>query len=297
MRLFNKSLNSQRDWEDIHQSITAFTPLIEHILKKENLAVTEIENLPPGTNAVFKAGNYVIKIFAPVESNVEQRLPQTEILATQRANQLGIPVPKVIASGIIEDNYHFAYLITEYIDSVDIAALTDSEKIKLGHKLRSITEKMNTHCKPFQGINTLDVNGYYHCWDTYSKSFKKERLDYISTQTYGENVFIHSDLCGDNLLLTPHGDLYIIDFADAILAPKIYEHACLALDSGLDPMVLQGFFDNYTDDAFLKMCFNGLLILHYDPEMIEKLIGKPHKLHTLYDLRKVLGKNLKIKHK
>ena len=49
----------------IFQLIEAFTPLAKEIFRQEELAFSGLENLTPGTNAVFCAGNYVIKIFVP----------------------------------------------------------------------------------------------------------------------------------------------------------------------------------------------------------------------------------------
>jgi len=65
MSLFTAEIGNWQEWGGIFQSITAFTPLVEHILKKENLPVAKIENLTPGTNAVFKVGGYVVKYTRP----------------------------------------------------------------------------------------------------------------------------------------------------------------------------------------------------------------------------------------
>jgi len=298
MNLFNEHLSNEQDWENILQSISAFTPLVEYILKKENMTMAEMENLTPGTNAVFKVGGYVIKIFAPIESNVEQRLPETEIFATQRANLLNVPAPKVIASGVVEDKYRFAYLITEYIEGVVITeaikSMTDTEKVLFGRQLRNITDKMNTPCEPIHDIDVVNYENRCDCWCEYPEQFRKERLFHIASHKYGENVFVHADLCGDNILLTPHSRLYIIDFADAVLAPQNYEHARLYLEYGLDydPKFLQGYFEDYTTEEFIDMCFNGFLLLDYDPEIINELIGTPNKFETLDDLRKCLTQKL-----
>ena len=295
MSLFKERLSNEQDWENIFQSAAVFAPLVEHILDIEKLASARIENLTPGTNAVFKVGEYVIKIFAPVESRVEQRLPQTEIFATRRANELGISAPTVIAHGLVEDKYHFAYLITEYIEckfAETYKNMTEEGKMLIGRKLRVITDKMNTPCELFNDIVVVNGRGRDCSWDKYPK-LQKERLAYIKSHNYGENVLVHSDLCGDNILLTPKDELYIIDFADAVIAPKVYEHALLAVESELDPMILRGYFEDYTVDEFLEMCFNGLLLVD-DSEILEDLLGKPNDFKTLDDLRKSLKRNVRI---
>ena len=63
MNLFKERIENWQDWENVFCSVAAFTPLIEQIFRLENLPFAGVENLKPGTNAVFKVGGYVIKIF------------------------------------------------------------------------------------------------------------------------------------------------------------------------------------------------------------------------------------------
>ena len=93
--IFTEQITGRQDWEKLFQSITAFTLLVEHILTKENLPLSAIENLTPGTNAVFKAGDYVVKIFAPDEAGITGVGADFEIEAygIRRANALSIPTP------------------------------------------------------------------------------------------------------------------------------------------------------------------------------------------------------------
>ena len=56
MSLVTEQINNWDDWGKVFQSIPAFKPLVECIFNKENLPIVEIENLKPGTNAVFKVG-------------------------------------------------------------------------------------------------------------------------------------------------------------------------------------------------------------------------------------------------
>mgnify|MGYP000873546730 FL=1 len=43
MSLFTEQINSWQDWGRVFQSISAFTPLVEHIMDKENLTPAKIE--------------------------------------------------------------------------------------------------------------------------------------------------------------------------------------------------------------------------------------------------------------
>ncbi|MDR0641084.1 MAG: hypothetical protein LBG07_01325, partial [Treponema sp.] len=70
--LFNGEINNWQDWSRVFQSINSFSPLAEFIFAKENIPFLEIKNLTPGTNAVFKVGGNVVKIYAPIESGIDQ---------------------------------------------------------------------------------------------------------------------------------------------------------------------------------------------------------------------------------
>lgn len=298
MTLFTEQINNWDDWGKVYQSIPAFMPLAEHIMRRERLPYAQIENLTPGTNVVFKAGNYVLKIFAPEESGMDQTLDlQTELFAAKRSNSLGISAPKLIAHGFAEDKYRFAYLITEYIEGAELAEavnyMTDAEKVKIGQKLRAVTDKMNTPCEPFNGIDMINDQNRHKRWDKYSECFRTERLVHIKTRDYGEKVFVHGDLCGDNILLTPKGELYIIDFADAVLAPVIYEHALIAVELfNFDPTLLHGYFGNCSADDLTVSCFDGLLIHDFGGDIIEHRVEKADELHGLDDLREKLNMKL-----
>ena len=293
MALFTGNINSWDDWGNIFQSISAFTPLVEFILTKENLPVVKIENLTPGTNAVFKAGDHVVKVFAPLESGIDQTADlQTEIFATGWANKLNITTPKMLSHGYIEDKYRFAYMITEFINGTGftetVKSKTGVEKTNLGHKLRIITDKMNIPCKPFNDIDVINDKGRFSRWeDKYTERFKAERLKYIKSFDYGEKVFVHGDLCADNIIITPKNDIFIIDFADSVLAPKIYEHAHIAVALfDLDPAFLHGYFGDYHADDLAETCFNGLLIHDFGGDIVRHHIGDPDEFPGLDDLRK-----------
>lgn len=297
MHLFSEQINNWNDWGNVFQLIPVFSPLVEHILAKEKLPVERIENLTPGTNAVFKAGCYVVKVFAPAESGIDQTLDlQTELFATARANKIGVSAPKMVAHGFVQDKYRFAYMITEYVEGIEFADavkfMSDDEKIEIGRKLRITTDKMNTACEPFNGINVIEDKGRHQRWDKrYSEHFKAERVIYIKSYNYSDDVFVHGDLCGDNILLTPQGELFIIDFADAVLAPLIYEHALVAVELfDLDPPLLRGYFGEFTANELTDICFNGLLIHDFGGDVVERHIEEPAKITSLNIMQERLYK-------
>ena len=341
MGLFNEKIENWHDWGMIYQSIPAFQPLIEYIIRKEGLPVVGLENLMPGTNAVFKAGGYVVKVFAPGESGIDQTVDlQTELFSTRRANELGIPSPRLVANGHVDDKYRFAYMITDYIHGVELdkvfRSLPGNTKIAIGKRLREITDAINTPCRSFNGIDAISDKMRYRRWDKYPECFKAERLAYITNHDFGGKVFVHGDLCMDNIILAwpgDHGngnpadaqtngmrkmayancssfmdgqglaqgwDLYIIDFADALLAPLCYEHALVAFSFELDPMLLRGYFPEYMHggnllDSFTSMLYNGLLIHDFGGDIVRDSVCGIDDIQCIYDLSDRLANLLKKK--
>ncbi|NCA67842.1 MAG: aminoglycoside phosphotransferase family protein [Clostridia bacterium] len=292
MNLFNEKINNWQDWGRVFQSIHAFEPLAKYIMSKESLPQAELKNLTPGTNAVFRAGDYVIKIFAPKESGNDQTPDmKTEIYASRRANLLGISAPKVIADGFVQDKYLFGYLITEYINGREFIDaekdMTALMKVEAGRNLRNIADAMNTPCERFNDIDIFSDSYVTSRFTEFPESFRHERLSYIRNHRYSESVFVHGDLFGDNVLISDSGKLYIIDFADAVKAPICYEHALVAVDFfRFDKHLIKGFFGDMGREELIEICFNGILIHNFGYGVIKEHIGRPEEFRCLDDLRK-----------
>ena len=74
------------DLEHVFQSIARFEKLIRKICKAEGLTCRQISHLTAGTNAAIKAGRYVVKIFAPMESGLDSRSDfHSEVCGMKRA--------------------------------------------------------------------------------------------------------------------------------------------------------------------------------------------------------------------
>ncbi|MDR0294351.1 MAG: aminoglycoside phosphotransferase family protein [Oscillospiraceae bacterium] len=298
MTVFSERIGGWDDWGGVFRSVPAFAPLVESILRREGLPPARIENLAPGTNAVFRAGDYAVKVYAPAESGMDRTDgPQTELFAVRRAGTLGVSAPKLIAGGFVEDRYRFAYMIMEYIDGVAfteaVKTMSGAEKTEFGRKLRAITDRMNTPCERFNTADPLDGGDRDRRWEPYPGRFRAERLSRVQSRDYGEKVFVHGDLCGDNILLTPGGGLCLIDFADAALAPVEYEHALVAVELfGLDPALLRGYFGDYSVAGLTEVCFGGLLIHEFGGGVVASRVGRPDTFQTLGDLRERLRERI-----
>ena len=101
-----------------------------------------MEPLTPGTNAVFRIGSRVIKLYAPRETGMDQSPDRlTELRASRLALERGVRAPSVLAEGICRDRYEFAYLVTEYIGGPDLGTALQKADIltakKRGRELRA----------------------------------------------------------------------------------------------------------------------------------------------------------------
>ena len=100
--LFNHNIKNIKDWAGIFQDKTAFAPLVKEIFRRHGLDFTGIDSCTPGSNAVFRSGGFIVKIFAPEESEIGGENDfLTERFGLRRAEQLGVPAPGLYAEGVI----------------------------------------------------------------------------------------------------------------------------------------------------------------------------------------------------
>lgn len=294
--LFTQQINTWKDWSKIFHSIEAFTPLVKYIFMKENLPFTQLEKLTPGTNAVFKVGDFIIKIFAPKEAGMDVgTVFDIELYGLRRANLLGIPSPKLVASGSVNDKYSFSYMIMEYLGLPSLGdietGLSFDEKVSIGKKLREITDKLNTPCENYDPVDIIDNAMKNDGWADYPESFRQERISYVSKMKIDQSkrVYCHGDLNPDNIFAGEGLDLYIIDFADSVYAPCEYEQALIACELFCfgKPYML-GYFGNYDVDEIVDLCATWLPIHDSGEHTLRCNIGPSSEITSLRVMRERL---------
>lgn len=293
MNRFQAEFKNWEEWHDISCSVSVFSALIEYTFRKENLPIAEMESFPPATNAIFKVGDYVIKIFF-LQDGIEM---QSEKFSMERAEALGIFVPKLIACGVVEDKYRFYYMITEHISAEPfqdaVEHMTNQQKWEIGRQLRDITDKLNVPCDSFNNVDVILDEDRSERWGNYSEDFKQERFGYVRACDFGERVYVHGDMNGNNVLVTEDGKLCIIDFAEAVLAPEIYEHALIATELfQFDPWLLEGYFGKYSRTELAKQITDGLLIHDFGGDVVRRQVGQMENFHSIADLREQIRKKL-----
>jgi len=221
---------------------------------------------------------------------MEYRIPEEKICLEVMIKE---PAPQLLASGTVKDKYIFRYLIMEYISGNSLGQLesviTDSEKIKYAKLLREITDKMNTQCEWFNGCDI--VKRAQHCkrWSTFPFSFQYERSDYLKKYKVKNPVYVHGDLNPDNVLVDTAGKIYIIDFADAVLAPSEYELAALICELFcFEKPYMDGYFGKYDAAEITEKCFEGLLLHDFGYDIIRSNLGCIDKITSLAVLKERL---------
>jgi tRNA A-37 threonylcarbamoyl transferase component Bud32 len=295
--VFTADIHDWQSWGAIFQSIEAFAPLIACICNREGIEFTTVEQCTPGTNAVFKLGNNIFKIYSPIESGIDSsRDYDTELFGIERAYGLGVSVPKILAKGEIADKYLFRYMIMEHIDGKAFGDVCDhmtaEEKYDFGKALRLLCDKMNTSCEKF---NNRDLFGEAPPeatarWQILTPSFHAERLAYLGKLKAAQlpSVYVHADLNPDNILLA-NKNIYLIDFADAVLAPVCCEYAVVAGELfAFDKSFMSGFFGETSKEEIVEICFNGLLLHDFGAGIIRGNFHDAASFTTLQELRKSL---------
>lgn len=300
MDLFTKTIENWSDWGKVFQSIPDFAPLVDEILRREKLPTAPLENLTPGTNAVFKAGELVVKIFSPNESGLDGAADmESELFATEFANKHGVNSPKIVAVGEICDKYDFKYIVMSFERGVSfgdaVESMSDAEKVAVGRELRRITDRMNLPCERFNRSDPFDRSFGGGRWEKFSERFKSERFERISTINRDETVFVHGDLNPDNILVDGDGLLTILDFADALIAPICYEHALVASELfHFDSALIRGFFGEYDPKSLANLILDGLLLHDFGGDVIAQRVCSPSEMDCLDDLYRIILEKVKI---
>ena len=288
--LFPYKIEGKDDWARLFQSARAFEPLAKAIFQRHGLPFCALTRTKPGTNAVFFAGEYVLKIFAPMESGFSTgRDYETERFGLTRAAALGVPSPRLTASGTVQDRYRFDYLVMARVPGRELGemmdALTADERMDIGRSLRTFVRRMDTPCEAFPA-RPLRSPAAEARWAGFPATFCAEREAYLAGTAYGAPVYIHGDLTCDNILVTPEGGICVIDYADALTAPPEVELACVICEAfHLEKAFLKGFFGNYDPRALAETCLEGLLLHDFGANIIRDRLAAPEELKSLAALR------------
>lgn len=298
--VFFEEITDWTSWGKVFQSIPAFEKLIIRIFIIEGIPCKEISHLTAGSNAVFRVDNYVVKIFAPVESGFNTEIDYScEVIGMKRAISLGINIPNVIASSFIEDKYLFRYIIMDHIDGADAKNIlkhySANEKIAFVRQLKNNINKMNTVVEgkfPTVDVKERALNNTR--WNVFSNTIVTQIQELIMNYDMQNKVYVHGDITGDNVMISQNGILYIIDFADSRIAPKEYEYPPILFDLfDFDKLMINEFIGEQNIEQFVEKCFYGILMhefgIYFVKLICERIIGIDIiKLANIFQVKEAL---------
>lgn len=282
MNYFKEELTGFDSWARVYCSREAFGDLANYIFKKEGLLVQEgIQNLTPGSNAVFKADNYVIKIFAPIESSFDTEADyHTELAVLSFAKAREIAIPKIIASGSVIDKYLFRYIIMEFIDGQDACdVLPDynrDQKKDTVNQIKTILKNLNQPVDDLIKKKDLVVNTVRNeRLSGLSEPFIAELITHASNLDLSEMVLVHGDITGENARINSDGELMLIDFADCMIAPSYYELSPIIFELfRCDREFVHEFVGDKDKDIFLDELIDGLSIHMFCGNIIKDFLKR-----------------------
>ena len=265
--LFSQTIKDVESWVDVYQSTEAFGPLVKEIFSKHGLICTGIKNLMPGSNAVFLADEFIIKIFAPIEAGFSTGKGFfIEKAALKHANGT-IPSPKLLYSGTIDDKYSFQYIIMDFIGGQEFIekrkGYTNDEKRSFASIIKVMTNAINVP------VTDIDIPAVTRndCienqrWSHFPKSFCEDRISIINKMSFDDCVYVHGDIKAANIIINEDGIVYMIDYADSHIAPAAYEWPFIVFGLfGCDREMMETYFGDYKNEAFY-MCLTRHLLMH-----------------------------------
>ncbi len=304
MPLFHASIANWSDWGRVFQSIEAFEGLILEILRREKLPMAKISHLTPGSNAVFRVGEWVIKILAPAESGADTAGDfACEAAGLRHAAACGLKIPRLQAAGVLEDRYLFRYLVMAYVPGREagpaLRGMDRSARQDFARQIRRMTEAMEA--APCPGEPLLAARSGMpegRGWEAFAPRVREQLQGVRAGLPASRTVYVHGDMTGENLLLTPDGGVCLLDFADGRLADPAYELPPIVLDlMDGDRSMADAFREGEEPAAFAKRCFMGVLLHEYGGDYAQRICRRmlgcePQDLSSLEQLEEALCRHM-----
>lgn len=293
MVLFHADITSWTDWGHVFQDKEAFAPLCMAILEKEGLPKLPLSSLTPGTNAVFRTGEVVLKVFYPPESGLDSLYDwETEKRVLEFAAQEGVSAPKLLAAGEIQDKYLFRYLIIEFCEGEEagelLTKLKPEEKPAFAEAVRALLARMNQPAEGLiaqkdlarQALENPRFEGLHPGLraDFRAMAEKYGALDKKTLPPFFKPVLVHGDCTGENLLAQKDGDgfaLRLIDFADCCMAPSWYELPPVVFELfHEDPQLVRAYIGETDFAEFLEKLVWGLALHDFGGDILKGFFAR-----------------------
>lgn len=313
-------ITSLDEWRPVFTDPDVWRPLVDHICRTHHLCT--IHSLVPGypgSNAVFIVNDaFVVKIAAPFWREGFDRELEMYRLFTSHPE---LPVPRALASGVVEDGQAWPYMVIEYLPGHRVGDVWRhvplENRLAVADRTGRFTRML--HDTPLNSITSMDTDRaawvrfldrqIEGCVDHHRDRMPSHLLDRIPAYLTDVLVFpetagsclLHGDLTCDHILLTRHGDTWIItgliDFGDVEVGHYEYEFVAagldlFAVDWSTRHACLTAFLDSYgliPDDRFRRRMMAYTLLHRFSDirPWIEHL-GGPDRVRTLAQLEEAL---------
>ncbi len=289
-------------------NVPQWAAAVREICRRHHIPVQHVTAGFPGTNAVFVVDDAcVVKIYAPFcPEDFELECE----LYTLLGNGSALPVPALIAQGVLEDQMRWPYIITEFKPGIPIrearAHIAHRQRVRLAAALGEMIRHL--HHIPVMQLTTLDPTpaGWRALvrqraaqaalptqWeDILPAAVAAEIPGFLASVLAADDeapvVLMNGDLTEDHILLEQDGGKWrvsgLIDFGDALVGQKEYEWVALWF-SGLDRdyECLAAFMESYDariklDDDFFTRAMAYTFIHEFATDILAttlKILGNP----------------------
>jgi hygromycin-B 7''-O-kinase len=308
------------EWGRVFTHTAQWTAAVREICRRHALPVRHVEAGYPGTNAVFVVdGTYVVKIYAPF-------CPEDFDLECELYALLGgnahIPVPSLLAQGVLEDQMRWPYIIIDFKPGAPIREarlhIPQRNLVRIAAELGEMVREL--HRTPVTSLQALPHT--QASWQQFVRRRQTEVADaalwagilpapvvaaipeFLVSALAGVEepalALLNGDLTEDHILLEQRGGRWrisgLIDFGDALVGAREYEWIALWF-SGLERNYdeLTAFMLAYDsqlklDDAFFTRAMAFTFLHEFGPDILAgtlQALGDP-QVTCLQELQALL---------
>ena len=244
------------NWSAMFTVPDVWAPLVAEVMHREGLGSLEsLEAGLPGSNAVFIVnGSLVVKLFWPRFEEDQAREVEAHRLVAERP---GIPAPRVLTAGRIEDDLTWRYIVSERLPGLSLGEVRDqvprADMLRIAAEFGDIARAIHTIPVPeppsplargrdqwdewvHQAVITAPAR---HATDLASVPRMRDELPGFLASvelTASGNALrvLHCDLTADHLLIEEREGRWriagLIDWGDAEVGRVDYEWVALHPD-------------------------------------------------------------------
>lgn len=322
------TIRTWADWAKIFTDVDVWADAVRAIADRAGLPIHTIEAGYPGTNAVFVVNShtgagdapaFVVKIYAPFCHEDYELERELHPLLSQHPS---LPTPRLLGHGTLMDEIDWPYLVLSFLPGAPIrevrSVISPVELVSISEDLGGLVRAL--HRIPITSIQSLPSSP--EAWRAAGTRHLEQTVEHLRAEAAlplalldaipgfvapmlqpaspPELVFVTGDLTEDHVLLQreeAHWTISgLIDFADALIAPRAYEWPALWFGAlGRDTASLHAFMKAYDpsqslDAAFYRRAMAFTLLHEFGGLMITETLrrmGLPEP-RTLDELQTLL---------